>query len=167
MARKHMAPPEAKTSAAYGRSRPLYPGAQNILPSWPRPFVPTGVTSAHRPACAPAREPSFKREASASGKEQWLGYRLIPDPAQHEKIRRRMPPWSPPEQSPFRSRASSITRTLTFCNPRQRKISLSPAFPGLACRGRMPRFLPVPQSNLLRAVGYGQSEENRKRSAKA
>ena len=35
--------------AAYGRSRPLYPGAQNILPSWPRPFVPTGVTSPLRP----------------------------------------------------------------------------------------------------------------------
>ena len=54
--------------------------------------------------------------------------------------------------SPASSSASSITRTLTFCNPRQRKIPLSPALPGLACRGRIPRFLPAPQSNLLRAA---------------
>ena len=141
--------------------------------SWPgSTWFPKGPKAA-RDHCTPAHRTSYqvgRVRLSPPASPQPIasnGYCLIPDPAQHEKIRRRMPPWSPPEQSPFRSRASSITRTLTFCNPRQRKISLSPAFPGLACRGRMPRFLPVPQSNLLRAVGYGQSEENRKRSAKA
>ena len=68
-----------------------------------------------------------------------------------------MPPWSPESLlSQASSRASSITRTLTFCNPRQRiisisqrRISLSPPLPGLVCRGRMPRF-PPPQ---LRSFG--------------
>ena len=139
-ARDHCTPAH-RTSYQVGRVRLSPPASPQ--PIAPPKLQPRSQASTEKPGLKTLSQ-DFKREALALDKERQQGYCLIPDPVQHEKIRRRMPPWSPERLlSQASSRASSITRTLTFCNTRQRKISLSPALPGLACRGRMPRFLPA------------------------
>ncbi len=163
-ARDHCTPAH-RTSYQVGRVRLSPPASPQ--PTAPPLLQPRSQASSEKHRLKTISQ-DFKREALILDKERQPGYCLIPDPAQYEKIRRRMPPWSPLSMlSPASSRASSITRTLTFCNPRQRNFPLRPALPGLVCRGRMPRFLPALQSNLFRAVGFEQSEENCKRSAKA
>ena len=87
-------------------------------------------------------------------KSESYGYCLIPAPAQHEKSRRRMPPWSPESLlSQASSRASSITRTLTFCNPRQRKNLPQPGVAG-------PR---VPRPNAAVPAGSAVKSAQRRR----
>ncbi len=167
MARKHMAPPEAS------RSRSLRPLATTVPRRTEHPTKLAASVCPHRRHLTPS--PRLRSGQGAKLQERSIGLWqremawLLSHPRSGtaRKDPKANVAMMAPEQSPLRSRAATITRTLTLCNTRQRKISLSPAVPGLACRGRMPRFPPAPQSNLLRAVGYGQSEKNRKRSAKA
>ena len=87
-ARDHCTPAH-RTSYQVGRVRLSPPASPQ--PTAPPPLQPRSQASREKPGLK-AISQDFKREALALDKERQQGYCLIPDPVQHEKIRRRMPP---------------------------------------------------------------------------
>ena len=119
MARKHMAPPEAS------RSRSLRPLATTVPRRTEHPTKLAASVCPHRRHLNPSprhrSSQGAKLQERSNGSWQRAMAWLLSHPRSGtaRKDPKANAAMESPEQRPLRSRASSITRTLTFCNPRQ------------------------------------------------